>query len=61
MSNVIALPSREPRASMKLRAGVPPFDPTNPAHLRAWESLYAFGERSCEAGAILHAGGKVHD
>lgn len=23
-----------------LRAGVPPFDPNNDAHLRAWESLF---------------------
>ncbi len=23
-----------------LRADVPPFDPSNPAHLRAWESLF---------------------
>jgi hypothetical protein len=27
-----------------LRAGVPPFDPNNDAHLRAWESLFALGQ-----------------
>ncbi len=59
MTNVIALPSRDPRASMKLRTGVPAFDPTNPAHLRAWESLYAFGASA--AGAIRHMGGQSHD
>lgn len=28
-----------------LRADVPPFDPTNDAHLRAWESLFDLGKR----------------
>lgn len=27
-----------------LRAGVPPFDPNNDSHLRAWESLWAIGQ-----------------
>ena len=27
-----------------LRADVPPFDPNNQAHLRAWESLYDMGK-----------------
>lgn len=27
-----------------LRADVPPFDPGNPAHLRAWESLWDLGQ-----------------
>lgn len=31
-----------------LRADVPPFDPTNDAHLRAWEAIYDFG-RSASA------------
>jgi len=61
MSNVIALPSREPRASMKLRAGVPSFDPTNAAHLRAWEAIWSIGERDSAPGAILHTGGQAHD
>ncbi len=26
-----------------LRADVPPFDATNPVHLRAWENLWDFG------------------
>ena len=37
-SNVVAFTPR-PRP---LRADVPPFDPTNPAHLRAWESVWDF-------------------
>lgn len=45
---VISLDSRRPA---RLRADVPPFDPRNPAHLRAWESLYDFGRRAMEAGA----------
>ncbi|MBY0344534.1 MAG: hypothetical protein K2Q29_11830 [Sphingomonadales bacterium] len=28
-----------------LRADVPPFDPTNDAHLRAWEALFDLGKR----------------
>lgn len=57
MHNVIALPSREPRASMKLRAGVPPFDPTNAAHLRAWEAIWSIGaaERARLDGGRDHA------
>ena len=31
-----------PRA--RLRSDVPPFDPTNPAHLRAWESVWDFAQ-----------------
>lgn len=27
-----------------LRADVPPFDPANPAHLRAWEALFDLGK-----------------
>jgi hypothetical protein len=27
-----------------LRADVPPFDPNNPAHLRAWESMFDLGQ-----------------
>jgi hypothetical protein len=26
--------------SLELRAGVPPFDPCNPAHLRTWEAIW---------------------
>lgn len=40
-SNVVAMPARPPR----LRADVPPFDPTNEAHLRAWEALWDMGQR----------------
>lgn len=32
--------------SLELRADVPPFDPGNPAHLRAWEAIWDFGKRS---------------
>lgn len=28
----------------RVRNDVPPFDPSNPAHLRAWESLYDMGK-----------------
>lgn len=38
-SNVIAFPQPQNR----LRADVPPFDPTNPAHLRAWETIWDIG------------------
>lgn len=27
-----------------LRADVPPFDPGNPAHLRAWECMWDLGQ-----------------
>jgi hypothetical protein len=29
-----------------LRSDVPPFDPNNPAHLRAWEAIFDFGRAS---------------
>lgn len=32
--------------SLELRPDVPPFDPGNPAHLRAWESIWDFGKSS---------------
>lgn len=31
--------------SSELRADVPPFDPGNPAHLRAWEAIWDMGRR----------------
>jgi hypothetical protein len=34
--------------SLELRADVPPFDPSNPRHLRAWESVYDLSQRSWE-------------
>lgn len=38
---------RERKAqSLELRADVPPFDPENPRHLRAWEAIWDFGKRS---------------
>ena len=40
--NVIPFPKPLPR----LRPDVPRFDPTNPAHLRAWESMFDFGRES---------------
>lgn len=40
--NVIQFPASMPR----LRPDVPPFDPTNPAHLRAWEAIFDFGRTS---------------
>lgn len=33
-----------PQPLPRLRADVPPFDPTNPAHLRAWEAIFDFGQ-----------------
>lgn len=38
-TNLLQFPAPRPR----LRADVPAFDPSNPAHLRAWESLFDFG------------------
>ncbi len=32
---------RQPRTGYA--AGVPPFDPTNPAHIEAWNSIFALG------------------
>ena len=43
-ATILAFPPPKPR----LRADVPAFDPTNPAHLRAWESMYDFGKASLE-------------
>ena len=40
LSNVVRLPVRKDR----LRGDVPPFDPANPVHLRAWEMLWDFGK-----------------
>ena len=40
--NIIPFPEPMPR----LRADVPPFDPSNPAHLRAWEAIFDFGRAS---------------
>lgn len=41
-NNVISLADRrQPRISYA--AGVPPFDPTNPAHIEAWNSICALG------------------
>jgi len=40
--NILPFPEPAPR----LRPGVPPFDPTNPAHLRAWEAIFDFGRAS---------------
>ena len=35
--------------SLELRADVPPFDPSNPRHLRAWEAIWSFGKRSWQS------------
>lgn len=43
-SNVIPFGPRPD--ARRLRADVPPFDPTNPTHLRAWENLWDFGQRA---------------
>ena len=32
-----------PPRPRRLRADVPPFDPTNPAHIAAWESVIDMG------------------
>ena len=37
-SNVVPMPARPAR----LRSDVPPFNPSNPAHLRAWEGVWDF-------------------
>ena len=34
------------RQALALRADVPPFDPSNPRHLSAWEAIWDFGKRS---------------
>ena len=34
--------------SLELRADVPPFDPNNPRHLRAWEAFFDFGRCSAQ-------------
>ena len=44
MTNVVPMPARPPR----LRADVPPFDPNNPAHLRAWEAVWDVGMRAAK-------------
>lgn len=31
--------------SLQLRADVPPFDPSNPRHLRAWEAIWEAARR----------------
>ena len=33
-----------------LRADVPPFDPNNQAHLRAWESMWDWGQWEARNG-----------
>lgn len=43
---VVPLPIRR-----RLRSDVPPFDPTDPAHIAAWEQLYDFGRQFGEYGA----------
>ena len=35
-----------PNPLTRLRADVPPFDPTNAAHLRAWEAIFDFAQGS---------------
>jgi len=37
--------------SLELRPDVPPFDPGNPRHLRAWEAIWDFGKRSWPSDA----------
>ena len=31
-------------SALLLRADVPPFDPSNPKHFRAWEAIYDIGQ-----------------
>ena len=53
-SQAVAFPYKLPWArederqaqSLVVRADVPPFDPSNPRHLRAWEAIWDFGKRS---------------
>lgn len=46
-TNIIPFP--KPPANedgpLKLRPDVPAFDPTNPTHLRAWETMYIIGKK----------------
>ena len=52
-SQAVAFPYEPPWAreekrsaqSLELRAGVPAFDPGNPAHLRAWEAIWDLAMR----------------
>lgn len=44
--NILAFKPR-PRP---LRADVPPFDPSNQAHLRAWESMWDFAQVAARHG-----------
>lgn len=37
-------------AARPLRADVPPFDPRNQAHLRAWESMWDFSRMEARHG-----------
>jgi len=47
-NNVIPLTPRP--QSPRLRSDVIPFDPTNPAHLRAWESIWDLGMMQLKGG-----------
>lgn len=38
--NVVQMPARPAR----LRADVPPFNPADPTHLRAWEAIWDMGQ-----------------
>lgn len=56
---------RKPAAVRPLREDVPPFDPTNDAHLRAWESMWDFAvlelaKRDAMA-RVAHSEGKKRD
>jgi hypothetical protein len=44
--NLIQFPERAPR----LQPDVPPFDPSNVSHLRAWEALWDYGQSNRSHG-----------
>jgi hypothetical protein len=46
-SNVVDFPEQ----ARRLRSDVPPFDPTNPSHIAAWESLWDFGQAELKYGS----------
>jgi hypothetical protein len=48
--NIIPFPERPKRAAAWPH-DLPPFDPANPAHVRAWRNLYEMGRAELEAEA----------
>jgi len=42
--NIVPFPRRRANDD-----GVPPFDPTNPAHVRVWQTIYLLGQSELRA------------